>query len=165
MRRMINAEKQKLLDKQAIDESGVIVDENDREFNGHINFTGTVSGIAGVLPTIESGDKGKVLTVKADETGSEWKKVVRLYRHAIPCKIDGTSYTLNIVALYASPITNFNFLEPSVLEISWQILDSHIGKPAYKTSPGPLVYMLNTSTGEWENKQLTDIGTDTVTEL
>lgn len=47
MRRMISEEKANLLNKQAIDSNGVIVDENDREFNGDINFTGTVTGIDG----------------------------------------------------------------------------------------------------------------------
>jgi len=47
MRRMISEKKQKLLDKQSFDVDGTIVDENDREFNGDINFTGTVTGVGG----------------------------------------------------------------------------------------------------------------------
>lgn len=47
MRRMISEEKANLLNKQVIDSNGVIVDENDREFNGDINFTGTVTGVGG----------------------------------------------------------------------------------------------------------------------
>lgn len=47
MRRMISEEKANLLNKQVIDINGVIVDENDREFNGDINFTGTVTGVGG----------------------------------------------------------------------------------------------------------------------
>lgn len=114
MRRMISEKKQKLLDKQSFDADGTIVDENDREFNGDVAFTGTVTGV---------GEKLYIHNIQISNTGGNELNMdvitdsptglVDIYQ------LDGYRYKFGNINTYMD--TNENYYPLKVKSLSFAI--------------------------------------------